>query len=671
MKRKQGVVLIFVLVVVFMVTGINLRQFFFHGKVKVDENVIRLEDDYYEYINHDILKEKEVPRDSDSWSYFYQLERNSYEILNKVLKEIVQQRETLSQDSSEQKIAALYLSALDMRGRKNGGFGKLKPYLERIRNASDIPSYLGAIATIYSDIGYCSLIGLQWSEDMEDSSRYACYIKSSDLGLGKENLEDETQTELRIKYQNYIKNIMLEFGFDEKSASQSAKEILDFQRDLAASSLSLSEYNDPDKIYNLYSKKELCDLFTNADMEPFFNVSGLGDLDHYIVAEEKLIKKVNEYCTEDHLSLLKNYSTFCLIHDFAFCLTPEIRDSWLLWTNEKSGIAEKKTDEALASEMVQNILRFEFGKRYVEKCFSEEDKLAIEDMVHKILNEYKTQIQRLDWMGETTKKAAIKKLDCMNLKIGYPDTWPNEYMHAEVLSPENGGLLIDNVISLYQSSFVANSEKVRRPVDKGEWSMAPQRVNAYYNPARNEIVFPAAIIQKPFYDLNADFSTNLGGIGMIIAHEISHAFDSAGSLYDEDGNYNIWWTKQDKDYFRERSKRVVAYYNTQEGFQGRKVNGEQTLDENIADLGALNCITSIVDNHAGNLRKLFEQYAQIWAFKYTDEAMIQRLNMDVHSPAKVRVNAAICSTDAFYTAYPEIRQGDKMYVSPEKRVKIW
>jgi Predicted metalloendopeptidase len=201
--------------------------------------------------------------------------------------------------------------------------------------------------------------------------------------------------------------------------------------------------------------------------------------------------------------------------------------------------------------------------------------------------------------------------------------------------------------------------------------MTPQTVNAYYNPTGNEIVFPAAILQPPFFDAGADDAVNLGGIGMVIAHEVSHAFDSSGSLYDEKGNYHVWWTDEDRAKFKALADRVVAYYDGQDGYEGRHVNGAQTLNENIADLGALNCITAIAEEEGADLKLLFGSYATIWASKYTPESMIRRLNTDVHSPARVRVNGVLGSTDAFYRTYPEIKEGDGMYVAPEKRVKIW
>ncbi len=636
-----------------------------------EENKVRLEDDYYDYVNQCVLEKTQIPKDSDSWSYFYKLDKDAYETLNEVLNETVKNRQQAETGSLEQKIADMYLTAMDMEGRRKAGFGDLQPYMDAIRNASSVNEYLESIGKLYMDLGYGSIIITEWYEDLRDSSRYALYIDGADLGPGKETLEDETQTELLEKYKAYIGRTLEYTGLDRGEAAKAASEILAMQKDLAASALPLSDQNDPDVIYNPYAMEEFKNKFPNAEIGRFFEAAGLLGVDSYIVTQEDQMKKISQYLTEDHLPLLKEYSIFCLINDFGPYLTPDIRDNYLDWENMQKGIREKKADEKMASEMTQNLLGFEFGRLYVERCFSEEDKQVIEEMIHKILAAYKNQITGLSWMGEETKAAAIKKLDTMTLKIGYPDKWPEDHKKASVIPAESGGNFIDNTLSLIKAMNAADREKVRKPVDKSEWGMTPQTINAYYNPTGNEIVFPAAILQAPFYNPEADFAANLGGIGMVIAHEISHAFDSSGSLYDENGNVHVWWTEEDKANFKKLTDQVVAYYNGQEGFEGRRVNGTQTLNENIADLGALACVTSIAGDDADSLKLLFEQYATIWASKYTPESMIRRLNMDVHSPAKVRVNAVLSSTDAFYKAYPEVKEGDAMYVAPDKRVKIW
>ncbi|HCD45387.1 MAG TPA: M13 family peptidase [Lachnoclostridium sp.] len=632
---------------------------------------VRLEDDYYEYANQDILNQVEIPKDSSGWSYFYQLEKDSFEVLEGVLEEAVKNRKEVKPGSLEQKIADLYLSALDVNGREKAEFGQLKPYMDQVRSASNIDEYLKAVGNIYGDLGVSSIITVQWMEDMKDSSRYALYVDGADLGPGKETLEDKTQSELMDQYKDYIGRTLEYTGMSSDEAKRAAAEILAFQKDLAESALPLSQQGDPDIIYNPYSMKEIKSLLPEGAVDSYLTSAGLADADSLIVTQKAQMVKIGRYLTEDHLPVLKNYSIFSLVSDFAPYLAPEIRDNDIDWNNTQNGIKERKTDKKLASERTQNMLGFEFGRLYVEKRFSKEDKTAIEKMVRHILEVYKKQIMDLDWMGEETKAAAIKKLENMTLKIGYPDKWPNDYAKATITPIEKGGNLIDNVLSLMKAQNDVSKEKVRKPVDKTEWGMTPQTVNAYYNPTGNEIVFPAAILQAPFYDPDEDYASNLGGIGSVIAHEVSHAFDSSGSLYDEKGNYHVWWTNEDRAKFKQLADRVVAYYDGQEGYKGRHVNGAQTLNENIADLGSLAAITSIVGDDAESLKLLFKQYATIWTSKYTPESMIRRLNTDVHSPAKVRVNAVLSTTDAFYKAYQEIKEGDAMYVAPQKRVKIW
>lgn len=686
MKRKTSLCLAILLVLSFLMSGCksqkevppeetNAQPVNVQGEAKREKEKTagksELEDDYYDYVNQKVLKEKEIPKDSNNWSYFYDLDKKAYEVLHEALSEAVRNRSNAEHGSLRQKIADLYLTALDTSGRESAGFGQLKPYMDRIKNASSLDEYLDVTGTIYSEIGFGSIILPQWYEDLKDSSRYALYLNGADLRPGKETLEDESQAELIKSYEAYIGRTMEYSGMSQGEAKKAAADILAFQKDLAKSALPLSQQNDPGVIYNPYRMEELKKFFPEGTMDRFIQSAGLSGLDTYVVSQEEQMKKIGSYLTEDSLPLLKNYTIFCLMNDFGVYLTPEIRDNYRDWHNLQNGIKENKSDEKMASEMTQDMLGFEFGQLYVEKQFSEEDKKAIEEMVQQILNAYKGQIMALDWMGDATKEAAVWKLDHMILKIGYPDQWPDDYAAASVLPAEQGGNFIDNTLSLVKAKNEVQKEKVRRPVDKGEWAMTPQTVNAYYNPTGNEIVFPAAILQAPFYDHNADFASNLGGIGMVIAHEISHAFDSSGSQYDENGNYHVWWSEEDRAKFKERADLVAAYYNEQEGFKGRKVNGLQTLDENIADLGSLACITAIAGDDTEALKLLFRQYATIWASKYTPEAMIKRLNTDVHSPAKVRVNAVLRATDAFYKAYPEIKEGDGMYVVPDKRVKIW
>jgi putative endopeptidase len=343
-----------------------------------------------------------------------------------------------------------------------------------------------------------------------------------------------------------------------------------------------------------------------------------------------------------------------------------------LWDDMKNslyGITQSWGDEKTWKDLTQDLLPWDFGLLYVEEHFSAEDKEAVEEIISQILKEYEVIIDRQDWMSEATKAKAKRKLETMNVKIGYPDEWPAAKDMMQVTSISEGGSLISNLLVSMQVAIDDSLNRLGTNVDKSEWDVTPQTINAMYDPLNNEIIFPAAILQAPFYDSENTYGANMGGIGFVIAHEVSHAFDSSGALYDEYGNYNVWWTDEEMEKYDELSQSIIDYYNNYE-MMGINVNGELTLMENIADLGAMTCITSILGDDAEALDEAFGQMSYNWASEDTASYMMYLLNTDTHSPNKVRVNAVLSSCDAFYKIY-DIKESDKMYVAPENRVGIW
>jgi putative endopeptidase len=306
---------------------------------------------------------------------------------------------------------------------------------------------------------------------------------------------------------------------------------------------------------------------------------------------------------------------------------------------------------------------------YVDEHFSADDKEAVEEIIAQILAEYEVIIDRQDWMSDATKQKAKRKLETMNVKIGYPDEWPAAKDMMQVTPISEGGSLLSNLLVSMQVAIDDSLSRLGTTVDKSEWDVTPQTINAMYDPLNNEIIFPAAILQAPFYDNDNSYGANMGGIGFVIAHEVSHAFDSTGALYDEYGNYNVWWTDDEMTKYNELSQSIIDYYSNYE-MMGVKVNGELTLMENIADLGAMTCITSILGDDVKALDEAFGQMTYNWASEDTTSYMMYLLNTDTHSPNKIRVNAVLSSCDAFYKIY-DIKETDKMYVAPEDRVGIW
>ncbi|MSS63918.1 M13 family metallopeptidase [Velocimicrobium porci] len=634
------------------------------------EGQVRLQDDYYDYINGSLIQKKQIPADETGWNYFNEVSNQAEKQLNDELKHIVTHRDEYEKNSSEYKIASIYLTAKDMERRDLVGFGDLKPYINRLLCSKNISEYLKAMAVIQKDLGKGSLFALEAQADLKNSNQYALYIGEPNLMIGKEGFTRDYFEDRREAYKNYITEILKTLGEKKENVVKISEKIYELQEQLAKEALDAEESGNPSVIYNPLTKEELKNIFTNIDILGYLTDSGLDNYQNYIAVNPAVLKTVNQYLKEGNLSLLKKYSAFILVSNYSGYLTKEIQDDNQNFVQILNGTKEKPSEEKTWSRITQELVPMEFGKIYVEKNFSAKDKKKIEKMIDKILMAYQKKIEGLDWMSADTKTEAKKKLDCMTVKVGYPDLWSEELKQVSVKAPEEEGVFINNVLNIQKTAAKRQQEKMNKPVDKSEWGMSPQTVNAYYNPSANEIVFPAAILQEPFYNRAKSEAVNLGGIGMVIAHEITHAFDNNGAKYDEKGNLHNWWTQEDYKNFEKLNEKVIEYYNQYEIIDGYKVNGKLTLGENIADLGAMSCVSDIVGNNKTKLRKLYTQYAKIWACKYNKEEQLSRMNSDPHSPGKVRVNAVLSSMDKFYRAY-SIKKGDRMYVAPKDRVNVY
>ena len=491
----------------------------------------------------------------------------------------------------------------------------------------------------------------------------------ADTLIGKEYLENPQMQEYVDIYYDYMGDMLEEFGMSETEAADTVSKIDVLLRDICSSTLSMEQYYDPSITYNVYTKEELQELYTNVDVEKMLKTLRIDSAPSYIVSDVGQAEKINELLVEENLEVLKDFSTFVMLNDVAEYSTENYAKLAKNLDNQLHGVTGSVRDEDIWMELTQDMLPWDFGKIYVEKYFSEESKADVESMIVQIKEAYKDIINRQEWMSEATKKKAIRKLDTMQVKIGYPDEWPDSMEMMQVTPISEGGSLLSNWLVNMQVAIEDNLQDLNREVDRTTWSMTPQTVNAYYNPGNNEIVFPAAILQSPFYDPEGDDAKNLGGIGYVIAHEISHAFDANGALYDEYGNYNVWWTEEELAKYNELSQSIINYYENYE-VAGMKVNGSLTLSENIADLGAMTCITSILGENVKDLQEAFSQLAYIWASEETVAYQMYLLNNDTHAPNKVRVNAVLSACDAFYEAYT-IEETDGMYVAPENRVGIW
>ncbi|MDE5697523.1 MAG: M13 family metallopeptidase [Lachnospiraceae bacterium] len=635
-----------------------------------EDTEVRYQDDYYEFVNENLLSRIELAATDAHWDWFGELSAVVNSEMNNIIDELANDGKTYEKGSSEQKIKDMYECVTDMDNRNETGLGPLKPHMDSIRNASDIDEYVDALAHLSGEFGFSSIVGgYNIMQDKADSSEYAVYMLYADTLIGKEYVEGGNTQEYMELYLNYISDMLMEFGMTADEAAQSTDSIERLLRDICESTLTTEQLYDPSLTYNVYTAEGLQTLYTNIDVPRMLETLRVDGQDKYIVMDVEQAKKINSLLVEENLQALKDYSTFVMLNDTAkYANATYVRLSDDM-RNALYGITESRGDERTWKNLTQDMLPWDFGMLYVERHFSAEDKEAVEEMIEEILEEYETIINRQEWMSDETKKKAIRKLETMQVKIGYPDEWPAARDMMQVTPISEGGSLLSNLLVSMQVAIDDSLSKLGTKVDRSEWDVTPQTINAMYDPLNNEIIFPAAILQAPFYDSDNSYGANLGGIGFVIAHEVSHAFDSSGALYDEYGNYNVWWTDEELAEYKRMSQSIVDYYSNYE-MMGIKVNGDLTLMENIADLGAMTCITSIIGDDAKALDEAFGQMTYNWASEDTASFMMYLLNTDTHSPNKVRVNAVLSSCDAFYEIY-DIKETDGMYVAPEDRVGIW
>ena len=648
------------------ITGSNKNEL----KNNSDSEEVRYQDDYYEYINGDLLDKIHLDDTDAQWTWFGELKAIANEDMRQIIKNLASDGKTYEKGTSQQKIKDMYECVSNMENRNKTGLGPLQPHLDTIRNAATIDEYVDALASLSGEFGFSSIVGgYTIGQNPKDSDQYAVYLMYADTLIGKEYLENDQMQEYVDMYYDYMQNVFEEFGMEESEAEETTKEIDVLLRDICSATMPQEDYADPSKTYNVYDHDELQELYSNIDTEKMLKTLKIDSEDHYIIRDVGQAKKINSLLVEDNLELLKDFSTFVMLNDAAEYSTENYAKLSEDIDNKLHGVTASRDDEFTGMTLTQNMLPWDFAKIYVEKYFSESNKKDVENLIAEIIETYKDIIKRQDWMSDATKEKAILKLDTMNVKIGYPDEWPKSMEMMEVTPISEGGSLLSNMLVNMHVSIESSLDKLGEKVDKSEWGMTPQTINAYYDPNNNEIVFPAAILQAPFYSSKADDAANLGGIGFIIAHEISHAFDANGALYDENGNYDMWWTDEEMQKYQELSQAIIKYYDKYE-VAGSHVSGKMTLAENIADLGAMTCITTIIGDDDKALDKAFGQFAYIWASVETVGYQMYLLSNDTHSPNKVRTNAVLSSCDAFYKVY-DIEETDKMYVAPENRVGIW
>ena len=644
------------------------------------DTTVNPKDDFYNYVNGNWIKNTKIPKDMSLWGGFSVLRKSTDKDVLEIIAKAKKNRNYAS-DTDQAKVLFLFDSKLDLDTRNTAGITPLQPALDAIagiKNLNDLQTVLMTVPNVNSPFMEFVSFG-----NLNDSAMNAAYLTENGLGLGERDyyLDMDTKSvEIRAKYVEHISRMLQFLGEDEISATASAEKILTMETELAIPRLDKVQSRDMRNYNNPTSISETQLLIPSFDIEKMMDDKKIKQkIDTLIVTQPKFIIALNSFLTEhtiDDIKTLLRWDTFV---SSANRLTEEIEiANWEFYSHYLRGTKERKPAKERALAVVNNNLGEALGKLYVDAKFPSEAKENAEEMIANIITAYQARIQLLEWMSDETKTKAIEKLDDFTVKIGYPDTW-EDYSTMEI---KKNNSYFENITAVNRWAFTKNLSKIGEPVDKTEWRMSPQTVNAYFNPLNNEIVFPAAILQAPFYDYLADDAVNYGGIGAVIGHEISHAFDDSGARFDANGNLVNWWSEEDLIQFTARGNALAAQYSKIEVLDSVYINGKFTLGENIGDLGGVlgaydglqllykkngrpedvNCFTAE--------QRFFMSWATVWRTLTRDEELRNRIKTDPHSPGMVRATQPLINIDAFYEAF-DIKEGDGMFVPAAERVRIW
>lgn len=656
--------------------GINLS--YMDKKVKPN-------DDFFRYVNGTWMDKTEIPSDKTRWGSFDQLRENTNNDALAILKEAAANK-NLKSTSDQGKAANLYKTIMDTVARNKQGIAPLKPYfakIDAVKNVKDLEKLLIEM----EPIGGLGFFGMGIGADAKDSNKNTVSIGPGSLGLPDRDYyvsADADSKEKRDKYVAHVARMLKYSGSKDAAATAQAKAILAFETAMAQPRLDRVERRDRRKTYNPMTVADLQKLMPSINWNAYF--TGLGVKfkagDSLNVSQPKYMTALNAMLKENKVDDWKAYMKWTLINHSSDVLSTDLETAnWEFYSKTLKGAIKEETRDKNALQTVNGTIGEALGKLYVEKKFPAEAKAKAEAMIKNVMLAFENRINGLPWMAKSTRENAVNKLRKLNVKIGYPDKW-KDYSALTIKGPAEGGTFFDNMQNASKWSFKEDIEKLNRPVDKTEWHMSPQTVNAYFNPSYNEIVFPAAILQPPFYDYKADEAVNYGGIGAVIGHEISHGFDDSGSRYNADGNLVNWWSDEDLAKFTGLGGSLAEQYSALQPLPGIYVDGKFTLGENIGDLGGINAAydglqlylkqngnPGLIDGYTPEQR-FFISWATIWRTKSRDEAIKNQVKTDPHSPGMYRAYVPLQNVDAFYSAF-DIKEGDGMYVAPEKRVKIW
>ena len=636
---------------------------------------VRPQDDFYNYVNGSWMKTAKIPSDKTSWGTYYMLDDITEANCLSILDDLVNKE--YPEGSEGQKIQTLYKQYIDWDTRNKQGITPIEGQLAKINaiaSLADLQKYLEE-ATLLGNNPICS-----WGAyaDMKDSNTNVAYLSNFSIGMGSDYYQKESQsnTEVLQKYEAFVAQVFKAIG--EQNPEEKAKKQVAFEKSLAKLMLTVEESRDPNLSYHPMSVEELGALVKNINLPQLLKNVGMGE-NKVIISELRLYKDYDKFINANNLPLLKDYLKYMLVLGNINNLNQELDNiSFEFYDKYLRGQQEQRAITKRAFSLIDGSLGEAFGKLYVEKFFPKESKELMLTLISYLRKSFAEHIKNLSWMSEETKQKALTKLEKLNVKVGYPDKW--EDYSKLVIDPKAS--LSENLQHLSQWYYQKSLDEVGKPVDKTKWGMTPQTVNAYYSPLYNEIVFPAAMLQAPMFNPEADPAVNFGAIGGIIGHEITHGFDDSGAQFDADGNLQDWWSPADRDNFEKATQALAKQYDQYEPVKGVFVNGTFTNGENIADLGGANiafdALQMYLKDH-GEIEKIsgftqnerfFIAWATVWRSLTTDQNLSNQVKTDPHSPDYLRAFAPLTNVDAWYQTF-NVKEGDKLYRKPEDRVKIW
>lgn len=576
--------------------------------------------------------------------------------------------------SDEERIANFYNCVMDETSRNAAGNQPILPYITAFSQAQSLDQLLEALYQCYRDTGISLLYDFTPTVDNRDSNHYIFSFTYAGISLNKDSLTEPYNQTLIDGFLDYLTYLFRFAGFSDEEAKLRAQTILDYNLQLAPLEWAPEEEYNVDNTYNLYTMEQLQELFPSIELDVMRQVQGYGaeDTQKILISNPVTLEFFSSKCTEENLELLKSLAIANLVGGFSAFLTTDLNQTAHDFKNLYTGTTGTPTLEEYAYYYTRSILDIEANRYYAQTYCSAEDKETATGMIREMIEIFRKRIDNLTWMSEETKENAKRKLDTMRIQVGYPEQWDDSYAGISILPPKEGeNRLMENIFSFYRRGAQLMPQLLHEEVDKETWGSDLMTVNAYYSPICNSITVPAGSLQAPFFDSDAALEENLAGIGFFIAHEITHSFDDNGAKYDQDGNAAGWWTQEDYQAFQQLCQKVVTYYDGYETAPGIVNNGQRSLSENIADLGAMACVLDyLAEQPNGDYQAFFHAFAGCWASNASRSYLQYLATDDVHSFDNVRVNRTLSAFQKFYDTFG-IVPGDGMYVPQEERPMIW